>query len=251
MDGLQDRSGVGVEASGRSRGGRSRAGRRNYVSDGRPRGWPLALRARLIYDAHHMSAATAGRTAPSRKEVTHERIVAAAARATRRSGYDGTGVADIMKQVGLTHGGFYAHFASRDALLAEAADRAGAESVATLTRVAGAAPPQEALGAMIRAYLSKQHVEDAESGCPVAALGSETPRQASRVRRAATRRIKEVIDVVARHSPNLGEPGVYEHALVTVATMVGALVLARAVDDPKLSEALRAAPLTHFDTTGT
>jgi TetR/AcrR family transcriptional regulator, transcriptional repressor for nem operon len=191
-----------------------------------------------------MSAATAGRTAPSRKEVTHERIVRAAARAIRQSGYDGTGVADIMKQVGLTHGGFYAHFASRDAMLAEAADRAGAESVATLTRVAAAAPPQEALRAMIRAYLSKAHVANAEAGCPVAALGSETPRQASRVRRAATRRIKEMIDLVARHSP-------YDQALVTVATMVGALVLARAVDDPKLSEALRAASVKHFDATGT
>src|SRR5436189_4238717 len=70
-----------------------------------------------------MSAATAGRTAPSRKQVTHERIVGAAARAIRRSGYDGTGVADIMQKVGLTHGGFYAHFASREAMLAEAADR--------------------------------------------------------------------------------------------------------------------------------
>src|SRR6266702_4596875 len=173
-----------------------------------------------------MSAPKAKRTAPSRKEVTHERIVGAAARSIRRSGYDGTGVADIMKKVGLTHGGFYAHFASREAMLAEAADRAGAESVATLTRVAAAAPPQEALGAMIRAYLSKEHVEDAETGCPVAALGSETPRQASRVRRAATRRIKEMIDVVA-------------------------LVLARAVDDPKLSEALRKASVKHFDPTGT
>jgi len=205
----------------------------------------------LIYDAHHMSAATAGRTAPSRKEVTHERIVAAAARATRRTGYDGTGVAEIMKEVGLTHGGFYAHFASREAMLAEAADRAGAESVATLTRVAAAAPPQEALPAMIRAYLSKEHVDGVETGCPVAALGSETPRQAPKVRRAATRRIKEMIDVVARHSPDQGDPGVYEHALVTVATMVGALVLARAVDDPKLSKALREASLKHLDPTGT
>ena len=64
-----------------------------------------------------------------RKEITHERIVEVAARAIRRSGYDGTGVADIMKEAGLTHGGFYAHFASREALLAEAADRAGAETV--------------------------------------------------------------------------------------------------------------------------
>ena len=198
-----------------------------------------------------MSAATTGRTAPSRKEVTHERIVGAAARAIRRSGYDGTGVADIMKKVGLTHGGFYAHFASREAMLAEAADRAGAESVATLTRVAAAAPPQEALRSMIRAYLSTEHVENAETGCPVAALGSETPRQASRVRRVATRHIKEMIDVVARHSPHQGDPGAYQHALVTVATMVGALVLARAVDDPQLSAALRAASVKHFDPTGT
>ena len=197
-----------------------------------------------------MSAATAGRTAPSRKEVTHERIVGAAARAIRRSGYDGTGVADIMQEVGLTHGGFYAHFASREAMLAEAADRAGAESVATLTRVAAAAPPAEALRSMIRAYLSKEHVDGVENGCPMAALGSEMPRQAPKVRRAATRRIKEAIDLVARHSPRQGQPGAYQQALVTVAAMVGALVLARAVDDPKLSAALRAASQKHFDTTG-
>jgi AcrR family transcriptional regulator len=191
------------------------------------------------------------RTAPSRKEVTHERIVEAAARATRRSGYDGTGVADIMKEVGLTHGGFYAHFASRDAMLAEAADRAGAESTAEMVRVAAAAPPQEALRSMMRAYLSKEHVEGIETGCPVAALGSEMPRQTPKVRRAATRRIKEMIDLVARHSPDQGDPGVYEQALVTVAAMVGTLVLARAVDDPKLSKALREASVKHFDTTGT
>jgi len=210
----------------------------------------LVLGVRAIYDGHHMSAATAGRTAPSRREVTHERIIEAAARATRRSGYDGTGVADIMKDVGLTHGGFYAHFASREAMLVEAADRAGAESVAALTRIAEAAPPHEAVRSMIRAYLSKEHVDGAETGCPLAALGSEMPRQAPKVRRAATRRIKEVIDVVARHSPDQGEPGVYERALVTVATMVGALALARAVDDPKLSKALRAASVKHFDPTG-
>ena len=198
-----------------------------------------------------MRATTANRTAPSRKEATHERIVGAAARAIRRSGYSGTGVADIMKDVGLTHGGFYAHFASREAMLAEAADQAGAESVARLTHVAAAVPPQQALRSVIQAYLSKEHVEDAETGCPVAALGSEMPRQASKVRRAATRRIKEVIDLVARHSPHQGEPGAYEHALVTVATMVGALVLARAVDDPKLSKALREASLNYFDPTDT
>src|SRR5437763_10390580 len=118
------------------------------------------------------------RAATRSKEATHDRIVEAAARAIRRSGYNGTGVADIMKAAGLTHGGFYAHFPSREAMLAEAADRAGAEAVAASARIAGAAPPEQALEALVRAYLSKTHVEGAERGCPVAALGSEMPRQA-------------------------------------------------------------------------
>ena len=186
------------------------------------------------------------RTAPSRKEVTHERIVEVAARAIRRSGYDGTGVADIMKEAGLTHGGFYAHFASREAMLAEAADRAGAETVAASAGIAAAAPPEQALESLLRVYLSKAHVEGAERGCPIVALGSEMPRQAPEVRRAAPRRIKEMIDVVARLSPDWGQPGAHEHALVTVATMVGTLLLARAVDDAKLSDALRKAALKHL-----
>ena len=182
---------------------------------------------------------------PSRKEATHERIVEAAARAIGRSGYSGTGVADIMKDAGLTHGGFYAHFDSREAMLAEAADRAGAESVATLERIASAAPPEKALQTLIRGYLSKEHLEGAESGCPMAALGSEMPRQAPEVRRAATRRIKEAIDLVARQLPDWGKPNAHEQALATLSTMVGAMVLARAVDDPKLSDAFRSAALKH------
>jgi TetR/AcrR family transcriptional repressor of nem operon len=197
-----------------------------------------------------MSAAAKRRSDPSRKEATHERIVEAAARAIRRSGYGGTGVADIMKDAGLTHGGFYAHFDSREAMLAEAADRAGAETVATMERVAAAAPPEQALQAIIRTYLSKAHVEAVETGCAVAALGSEMPRQAPQVRRAATRRIKEMIDLVARQSPDWGQPGTHERALVTVATAVGALVLARAVNDPKLSDALREAALNHLTPAG-
>ena len=185
------------------------------------------------------------RPAPSRKEATHERIVEAAARAIRRSGYGGAGVADIMKDAGLTHGGFYAHFESREAMLAEAADRAGAESVATLERVAGAAPREKALEALIRAYLSKEHLEGVERGCPMAALGSEMPRQAREIRRASTRRAKETIDLVARQLPDWGKPSAHEQALAILSTMVGALMLARAVDDPKLSDALRSAALKH------
>jgi TetR/AcrR family transcriptional regulator, transcriptional repressor for nem operon len=211
---------------------------------------PLALETPPAYDDHHMSTATSRRRAPSRKEATHDRIVETAARAIRRTGYGGTGVAEIMKEAGLTHGGFYAHFASREGMLAEAADRAGADGMAVLARVAAAAPPKKALEAMLRAYLSKEHVEGVESGCAVAALGSEMPRQAPKVRRAATRRIKEMIDLVARQSPDWGQRGAHERALVTVATALGALVMARAVDDPKLSDAVRQAALNHLTPTG-
>jgi AcrR family transcriptional regulator len=180
------------------------------------------------------------------KEATHDRIVDAAARAIRRSGYSGAGVAEIMKDAGLTHGGFYAHFPSREAMLAEAVDRAAGESVALMERIASVSPPEQALQAMMEAYLSKAHLEAVETGCATAALGSETPRQVPEVRRAATRRIKQMIDIIARQSPEWGQPGAHEQALVIIATMVGALTLARAVDDPKLSDALREAALKHL-----
>lgn len=180
------------------------------------------------------------------KEATHERIVTVAAQAIRRNGYDGTGVADLMKQAGLTHGAFYAHFSSREAMLAEAADCAFSQSAAALAKLAAGAPPEKALAALLGAYLSKAHQEQVATGCPLAALGSETARQMPEVRRAATRHVKEVIDLVARLSPDWGQPEAHERALVTVSTMVGALLLARAVDDPALSESLRASALQHL-----
>jgi AcrR family transcriptional regulator len=182
------------------------------------------------------------------KEASHERIVRAAARAIRRSGYDGTGVADIMKEAGLTHGAFYAHFESREAMLAEAADRAGAEANAFAASVIAAAPPEQSLRALMEAYLSREHLASIETGCPVSALCSEMPRQSPAVRRAATRHIKEMIDLVARQSPDWGQPAAHERALVTVAIMVGTLVLARAVDDAALSDSLLNAALKSLAT---
>ena len=184
------------------------------------------------------------------KDATHERIVSVAARAIRRSGYDGTGVADIMKEAGLTHGAFYAHFASREAMLAEAAGRACAESAAAAAEVVANTPPEKTLESMLGVYLSKEHLEGVDIGCPLAALGSETSRQVPEVRRVATRHVKEMIDLVARQLPDWGQPGAHERALVTISTMVGALLLARAVDDPALSDGLREAALRHLTSPG-
>ena len=180
------------------------------------------------------------------KEASHDRILAVAARAIRETGYAGTGVADLMKQAGLTHGAFYAHFASRDALLAEAAERAGAASLAAAADLAAHAPPGQAWAARLRAYLSAAHIAHPEAGCPAPALCSEMPRQAPEVRRAATRHIKEMVDLVARQSPQWGQPGAHAQALFTVAAMVGAVALARAVDEPALSASICEAALANL-----
>jgi len=183
-----------------------------------------------------------GRVAtPSKKEQTRERILRAAARAIRRHGYEGVGVAEVMKEAGLTHGGFYAHFDSRDALLAAAVDQAGAESTENLNRAVAAAKPGGELMALVDTYLDERHVAAAEHGlgCAIAAAGSEVPRQQAEVRRAAARRIKELIGFVERQFPEWGKAAAHEKAMGIVASMVGALTLARAVDDPQLSKAIR------------
>ena len=193
---------------------------------------------------------TTPNTRAAAKQATHERIVSVAARTIRRSGYDGTGVADIMKEAGLTHGAFYSHFSSREAMLAEAAGKACAESGAGAAAVAASAAPGTALKAMLGAYLSKEHVEQREAGCPLAALGSETSRQSPEVRRITTRHIKATIDLLARQSPDWGQQVAHDRALVTLSLLVGALMLARAVDEPRLSNSLREAALKHLTSIG-
>ncbi|MET0387535.1 MAG: TetR/AcrR family transcriptional regulator [Polyangiales bacterium] len=177
---------------------------------------------------------------PSRKEETHERIVRAAARAIRRLGYNGVGVAEIMSEVGLTHGGFYAHFKNKTALLAEAADRAGAEGVQSLEKAARG-KAGKSLWSLVDAYLSDVHLKSPELGCPVVAVGTETARQPPEVRSAATRRIRELVGLIERQMVDWGKPGNHDNALATLSLLVGTMVIARAVDDPALAKSIRRA----------
>ena len=165
-------------------------------------------------------------TPPTRREATHDRIVEVAARTLRRNGYAGVGVADVMKQAGLTHGGFYAHFESRDALLAEAIERAGRDSALALARRADAnrARGQSALRAVIEAYLSDTHLGGTENGCVVAALGSEMPRQAPPLRAPSIARVRKLIALVQGALPS---GGTREQAMVIASVLVGTLQLAR------------------------
>lgn len=166
----------------------------------------------------------------NRKALSHERIVDAAARAIRREGYAGVGVADIMKEAGLTHGGFYAHFPSRDALLAAAMERAGRDGASRMMQsvVKRQAEGASALRAWVDAYLGDAHLKGCESGCPVAALASEMPRQSPDVREVAAARVQRLMQAVRGVLP----PDAGEHAAAAVtSTLVGALQLARALGD--------------------
>ena len=169
------------------------------------------------------------RTPNSRKEETHDRIVDVAARAIRRHGYAGVGVADVMKEAGLTHGGFYAHFDSRDALLVEALERAGRESAEAIRHATArrAACGTSAFRALVEAYLSDRLLASMDAGCPVAALGCDMPRQSQAVRDASAVRVQGLIAAVRATLPDAPRAT----ASVVAATLVGSLQLARALGD--------------------
>ena len=188
---------------------------------------------------------------PTRREVTHERIVDVAARALRRNGYAGVGVADVMKQAGLTHGGFYAHFESRDALLAEAVERAGRDTGAVMNKRIEASRErgESALRAVVEGYLSDAHLSGTETGCVVAALSSEMPRQSPALLAPSVERVRKLIAAVQRAVPGGGSK---EQAMVIASTMVGTLQLARTLGANAQGKAMlaasRSALLAQYDT---
>jgi TetR/AcrR family transcriptional regulator, transcriptional repressor for nem operon len=165
----------------------------------------------------------------SNKEETHERIVDVAARAIRKHGYAGVGVADVMKEAGFTHGGFYAHFDSRDALLLEALERAGRESSESVARAAQqrASKGVSAFRSFVDTYLADAHLASLEIGCPVAALSSEMPRQSKAVRAASAERVQRLIAAVRTMLPEAPRTA----ASVVAGTLVGSLQLARSLGD--------------------
>jgi TetR/AcrR family transcriptional repressor of nem operon len=169
-----------------------------------------------------------------------ERIVDAAGTLFRKHGFDGIGVADIMKAAGLTHGGFYGHFASKEDLAAEACAHATRDPWASWLD----APPEQRLEGVVQSYLTPRHRDDRTHGCLFAALGSDVVRQPRAVRRAFTERFRSKIDVLRRLVTGRSAAARRDKALATMAGLVGALILSRAVDDPRLSEDILEAAAT-------
>jgi TetR/AcrR family transcriptional repressor of nem operon len=172
------------------------------------------------------------------KAKNHQRIVEIAARRIRESGTDGPGVAEIMSEAGLTHGGFYKHFDSRDDLVAEAVEAAIVQGRDSLeAQVDGAEDP---LAAFVDAYLSTAHRDDPGTGCPVVALGADVARSGDRVRASYRAQVEHYF---AEMEALLGgaDEETRRRAIAAVSSMVGAMLISRAVDDEALSEEILSA----------
>src|SRR5271167_1608305 len=165
-----------------------------------------------------------------------ERILTSAARLFRENGIGATGVDAITEDAGLTHGGLYSQFGSKEAIAAEAIRFALARSKRVWQRALERNPGKRALPAIVDGYLSRAHRDAPGTGCVVAALGTDIARQPRRVRQAFTGQIKDDLEFLSRLMPNDGHARRYEDAIVAFASMAGALILARAVNDEQLSD---------------
>jgi TetR/AcrR family transcriptional repressor of nem operon len=165
-----------------------------------------------------------------------ERILTSAARLFREHGIGATGVDAITADAGLTHGGLYSQFGSKEAIATEAIRFALTRGKRVWQRALERNPGKRALPAIVDGYLSRAHRDAPGSGCVVAALGTDIARQPRRVRQAFTREIKDDLEFLSRLMPNGDHSRSYEDAIVAFASMAGALILARAVSDETLSD---------------
>ncbi len=172
------------------------------------------------------------------KARTRARIVAAAARAFRAEGIGNVTIPALMRDAGLTHGGFYAHFANKEALVAEACARGLSESSQAILAAAGAKPPAEALSLIIRAYLSRDHRDHPDTGCTIAALGADIAREPDAVRASFADALRAYARRIAAYLPGPDEAQREEAALVLLSGMAGTLMVARALDDREQSDRL-------------
>lgn len=174
-----------------------------------------------------------------RREETRDRILKAAATRFRQDGIEAVGIKSLMGGLGLTHGGFYAHFPSRDGLVADAVEEALEDTLHTLRKAVDEAPKNIKLDAFVDSYLSVLHLERMDRGCAVAALAPEVARQppAARIRFEAG--LQALVELLASQFPAGGpSAGRIERGYAVFGAMMGALQMARAVDDRALSDAL-------------
>ena len=172
----------------------------------------------------------------SREEAaeTRARIIRKASKEFNQHGIAGTGLADVMKSAGLTHGGFYKHFQSKDELVAEALEEALDKSFRGMEQVAD----EGAIAEVINEYLSPVHRDDFDNACPLPALGTELWRAGGKTRQKASEGVLKFISLVEKHLNGLPAKDSKSRAHAIVAALVGSMMLSRIVTDPKLSDRL-------------
>ena len=158
---------------------------------------------------------------------THARIVKKASVRLRERGAHGIGVADLMKDAGLTHGGFYAHFNSRDALVIEAFAYAMDRGTERWRKLAEHTPPDKRLATIVGSYLTAVHRDDPGHGCAIPTLGAEIARESPKARKAFAARLEQMIEMLADQIPELPRKAARKQAMAAIATMMGTVVLSR------------------------
>lgn len=184
------------------------------------------------------------RYAENHKQETHQRLLKIAAKTLREKGPDRLGVAEIMRSAGLTHGGFYAHFRSKDALVTEAMREIFAQMAARSQKLLAGLPPRHALATFIDSYVSSLHRDNPAEGCPVAGLNSDLPRQSKKIRDAFDDGVKRMVAAMEDRIAAAGLDDAHTLAPAIVSAMIGAVGLSRAVSDRNLSDELLAAART-------
>jgi TetR/AcrR family transcriptional regulator, transcriptional repressor for nem operon len=172
---------------------------------------------------------------------THARIVRKASVRLREKGAHGIGVADLMKDAGLTHGGFYAHFASREALVIEAFTHAMDRSTERWRKLAEQVPPEKRLARVVNSYLTTIHRDDPGSGCAIPALGAEIARESARTRKVFAGKLEQMIDVLSEQIHGVPRKTARKQAMSTIATMIGTLVMARVAGTGDFSDEILSA----------
>jgi TetR/AcrR family transcriptional repressor of nem operon len=154
----------------------------------------------------------------------------------REKGAHGIGVADLMKEAGLTHGGFYAHFDSREALVIEAFNYAMDRATERWRKMAEQTPPDKRLATIIDSYLTPIHRDDPGHGCAVPTLGAEIARESLKTRKAFAAKLEQMIDMLADQVPDVPRKAARKQAMATLATMMGTLVLSRIAGSGEFSD---------------
>src|SRR5712672_4666504 len=170
------------------------------------------------------------------KQETHARIVRKASVRLREKGAHGIGVADLMKEAGMTHGGFYAHFNSREALVIEAFADAMDRGTERWRKLAEATPREKRLATIVGSYLTPLHRDDPGNGCAIPTLGAEIARESLKTRRAFAAKLEQMIDMMADQIPDVPRKAARKQAAAALATMMGTLVLARVAGSGEFSE---------------